>query len=218
MFIQITIDGVSAAGKSTVAREVAQKLNFYYVNSGYIFRSIALLALQNNIEQERTLKKWIDSLDFKFSGNEIFINEKKFNDDDLKSLSTQSKASQIAKYDFVRKKIDELIVNISKTTNIVIDGRSSGVFLFPESKNKFFFICDLDVRAKRRLVELGLSENSIEEVIFNLKERDKNDYERKDEPMQMAKDAICVNTSQMSINEIVEFIISHIRRNEYEKV
>ena len=213
LFNQITIDGGAATGKSTVARKVAEKLGYYHINSGYIFRCIAASEMLGNYlaQGNEVTENWINGLELTFSNKEIYVNGRNFFYGKVNSMEVSSKTAQIARFNSIREKVDGFALKISESTNIVIDGRSSGVFLFPNSKNKFFLTCNVYIRARRRLIELGMSDNELEEVVRRLQERDFEDSNRKVQPMQIAKDATCVDTSRMTIDEVVNTIIEHVK-------
>ena len=213
LFNQITIDGGAATGKSTVARKVAEQLGYYHINSGYIFRCIAASEMLGNYlaQGNEVTENWINELELSFFNKEIYVNDKNFFYNEVNSMEISSITAQIAGFNSIREKVDSFVVKISESTNIVIDGRSSGVFLFPNSKNKCFLNCDIYIRARRRLIELGMSDNELGEVVRRLQERDFKDFNRKVQPMQIAKDAIRIDTTRMTIDEVVNTIIQHVK-------
>ncbi len=215
----IAIDGPAASGKSTTAKLLAKKLKYVYIDTGAMYRACALDALNNNVSLKdlKKLRKLIDKIDIqiKYSdeGNKIYLHgkdvSKRIREADISKMS-----SEIAVIDFVRTKMVDLQRKMGENGGIIMDGRDIGTVVFPNADYKFFMIADVDKRAKRRLKEL--KEKGIDTDFDTVKKeliwRDKNDSSRKISPLKKAKDAIEIDTSDMTIQEQVDAIYKIIEK------
>ncbi len=211
--ITIAIDGFSSTGKSTIAKLIAKKYNYIYVDTGAMYRAVTLFAKQHNLVGENFLKK--DSLisnlsnislHFKFNENlgfaEIFLNSKNV-EQEIRNLEISQLVSKVAAISEVRKKLVAEQQLMGKNGGIVMDGRDIGTVVFPNADLKLFMTASADKRAKRRykeLVERG-DQVRFDEILFNVQERDRLDSTRKDSPLVKADDAIEFDNSDMSIDE-----------------
>jgi len=214
----IAIDGPAASGKSTTAKQLAIKLKYIYIDTGAMYRASGLCTLLQSIslDDEVALKEMLDKIsiriEYEEDGNKIFLNEEdvteRIREADITKLS-----SQIAVIGMVRKKMVELQRKIGENGGVIMDGRDIGTVVFPNADFKFFMIADVKTRALRRWEETKEKDESItlEEIKEELIWRDKNDTTRGISPLKQAEDAIPVDTSQMSINEQVQFIYNKIK-------
>ena len=221
----ISIDGTSSTGKSTIARRIAKKLNFTYIDSGSMYRAVTYFCLKNGIIYDNKIekKKLNDNLDkilidFKLnpknSQNEISLNNN-FIDSKLRSLEIADHVSNIAKQKNVRDHILKIQHQLSKKNNIVMDGRDIGTVVFPNAKYKFFLTANSETRAKRRYDEMkknGLNV-SYNDVLENIISRDKDDSTRTYSPLKVPDDALTINTENLSLNELEKVIINFISNN-----
>ncbi len=211
--ITIAIDGFSSTGKSTIAKLLAKKYNYIYVDTGAMYRAVSLYAKNKNIINNISLNtnKLIASLNdisLKFVYNkslgyaEIFLNGDNV-ESEIRSLEVSQLVSKVAAVSEVRKKLVTAQQNMGKEGGIVMDGRDIGTVVFPKAELKLFITASADKRAERRyreLIEKG-DKVSYEDVLLNVKERDRIDSTRKDSPLIKADDAIEIDNSVMGIQE-----------------
>ena len=220
----VTIDGPAASGKSTTAKLVAKKLGISYLDTGGMYRCITFYFMKNNIsyneislakshlkELNLSIREKNDTQHFYINGIDV-TNEIRTND-------VSKNVSKISSLHFVRKKMVEMQRIYAKEKSIIVEGRDIGTVVFPKADYKFFLYADEKVRAKRRQKDLSNNgENqSLEELIDEIRLRDKLDSERENAPLMKAKDAIVIDTSVMTINEQVDSIIDKIKSNRKGK-
>ena len=222
--ITIAIDGFSSTGKSTIAKLIAKKYNFIYVDTGAMYRAVALFAMQNNfitndfMDQTNLIKNLKEiTLSFQFNMNlgfaEMFLNNVNV-EKEIRTLEVSQFVSKIATISEVRKKLVSEQQEMGKQGGIVMDGRDIGTVVFPNAHLKLFMTASADKRAMRRYNELiAIGDNvSFEDILFNVQERDRIDSTRKDSPLIMADDAIEFDNSDMGITEQFDEICSVIDR------
>ena len=222
--ITIAIDGFSSTGKSTIAKLIAKKYNFIYVDTGAMYRAVALFAMQNKfitndfMDQTNLIKNLKEiTLSFQFNMNlgfaEMFLNNVNV-EKEIRTLEVSQFVSKIATISEVRKKLVSEQQEMGKQGGIVMDGRDIGTVVFPNAHLKLFMTASADKRATRRYNELiAIGDNvSFEDILFNVQERDRIDSTRKDSPLIMADDAIEFDNSDMGITEQFDKICSVIDR------
>jgi len=222
--ITIAIDGFSSTGKSTIAKLIAKKYNFIYVDTGAMYRAVTLFAMQNNfiasdfMDQTNLVKNLKEiTLSFQFNMNlgfaEMFLNNVNV-EKEIRTLQVSQFVSQIATISEVRKKLVSEQQEMGKKGGIVMDGRDIGTVVFPNAHLKLFMTASADKRATRRYKELiAIGDNvSFEDILFNVQERDRIDSTREDSPLVMADDAIEFDNSDMGITEQFLKICSVIDR------
>ena len=222
--ITIAIDGFSSTGKSTIAKLIAKKYNFIYVDTGAMYRAVTLFAMQNNLisngfmDQTNLIKNLKEiTLSFQFNMNlgfaEMFLNNVNV-EKEIRTLQVSQFVSKIATISEVRKKLVSEQQEMGKQGGIVMDGRDIGTVVFPNAHLKLFMTASADKRAMRRYNELiAIGDNvSFEDILFNVQERDRIDSTRIDSPLIMADDAIEFDNSDMGITEQFDKICSVIDR------
>lgn len=212
--INIAIDGPSGAGKSTLAKALAKALNIYYLDTGSMYRSAAYAALKYGIDisDKEQVDAFIDNLDI----HTVYYNGEQQNIVDgqnvmpyIRTPEVSKAASDISAYPSVRYKLVDMQRETSKKYDLVLDGRDIGTFVLPDTKYKYFVTADIEERAKRRhieLVEKGIQQ-SLDEVLKDMKQRDNNDSTRSLAPLKKADDAVLVDTTNLSIDETVALIM-----------
>jgi cytidylate kinase len=211
--ITIAIDGFSSTGKSTLAKQLAKHLGYIYVDTGAMYRAIALFAMQNNfiskdsLDTESLLKALPNiKLQFQFNANlgyaEIYLNGSNV-EKEIRTIEVSSFVSRIAEISEVRSKLVEQQQEMGKNKGIVMDGRDIGTVVFPDAELKIFMTSSPETRAQRRFDELQAKGDvvSFEEVLQNVQERDYIDTHRADSPLVMADDAIEIDNSYLTREE-----------------
>ena len=216
--ITIAIDGFSSTGKSTIAKLLAKKYNYIYVDTGAMYRAVALFAKKNQFIREDffDVEKLISSLDsisleFCFNENlgfaEMFLNDENV-ENEIRTLEISQLVSKVAAISEVRKKLVAEQQAIGKNGGIVMDGRDIGTVVFPFAELKIFMTASVDKRAMRRYTELIDKGDAVsyEEILQNVLERDRIDSTREDSPLIKATDAIEIDNSDLGIQEQFERI------------
>ena len=216
----IAIDGPAASGKSTTAKQLAKKLKYIYIDTGAMYRASGLCTLLQNIRLDNkvALKKMLDKIsiriEYEEEGNRIYLNGKDVSER-IREADVTKLSSQIAVIGIVRKKMVELQRKMGEDGGVIMDGRDIGTVVFPNADFKFFMIANVRTRALRRWKEVkDTGENiTLEEVEEELIWRDKNDTTREISPLKQAEDAIPIDTSGMTIDEQVKFILDIIKKD-----
>ncbi|MFV0471713.1 MAG: (d)CMP kinase [Paludibacteraceae bacterium] len=210
--IIVAIDGFSSCGKSTMAKKMAKKAGYIYVDTGAMYRAVALFAIENgwmneNSINEKELKKHIDEINISFKTNENGLQETYLNgkniEKEIRTLNVANGASRISTIGFVREEMVRQQQALGLQKGIVMDGRDIGTVVFPDAELKIFLTADPEVRAKRRYDELRFNGEQIEyyEVLANVKERDERDQNRTESPLRKADDAIVIDNSYLTMSE-----------------
>ena len=216
----VTIDGPAGSGKGTISKLVSKTLGFHYLDSGAIYRIIALNAKTKNLDtnQITQILELIDGLEINFADEKVFLGCKDITDS-IRSELIGKFASQIAKNELIREKILGLQKSFFKPPGLVADGRDMGTVVFPEAKVKIFLTASIEERANRRYKQLILKENNVNltDLIERIKLRDESDTNRKISPLKTAKDAYLIKTDNLSINQSFEKVMEIIRSKEEQK-
>lgn len=220
--ITVAIDGYSSCGKSTIAKALAQKLGYNYIDTGAMYRAVTLYCLQNDIIKKNKvdLQKLLASLDninVSFDYNtltkvsEVFLNGEHV-EREIRTMEVANNVSVVSSIKEVREKMVMIQREIGKNKGVVMDGRDIGTNVFPDAELKLFMTADNDVRTQRRLDEL-LSKgeyHSFEDVKQNLLKRDYDDTHRKENPLRQAKDAIVLDNTDLNKEEQLEYVVKLI--------
>lgn len=211
--ITIAIDGYSSTGKSTIAKELAKKLAYLYVDTGAMYRAVTLFAMQNGFFKdgvflEDIFLKELDNITLKFIFNpklgfsEMFLNGKNV-EKEIRSLDVSKLVSKIATISEVRKKLVAQQKEYGKNKGVVMDGRDIGTVVFPDAELKLFMTASPEKRAQRRYKELLKRGDKVsyDEILKNVQHRDFIDSNRKDSPLRKAKDAIVFDNSNMGLKD-----------------
>ena len=216
----VTIDGPAGSGKGTISKLVSKALGFGYLDSGAIYRIIALKAKTNNLDtnQINQILKLIDGLEINFVDEKVFSGSKDITDL-IRSELIGKFASEIAKNELIREKILGLQKSFFKPPGLVADGRDMGTVVFPEAKVKIFLTASIEERANRRYKQLILKENNVNliDLFDTIKLRDESDTNRKISPLKAANDAFLIKTDNLSITQSFEKVMEIIRSKVEEK-
>jgi cytidylate kinase len=194
----VAIDGPAGAGKSTVARAVARRLGFTYLDSGALYRCVALLALES---PDRTPARLAQEARIEL-GARVLLDGRDVTEE-IRTLEVSEKASQVAADPDVRKALVAMQREFVSRGDLVAEGRDIGTVVAPDAALKVFLIADPAERARRRAVELGLDR---EAVLEELRQRDQRDAEREHSPLRAAADAVVLDTTGLSVEQAVERI------------
>lgn len=210
----VAIDGPAGAGKSTIAKMIAQSLNFIYIDTGAMYRAIGLYCLENKIAADnyQQIQQAVEALkitiEYQNGEQQVLMNARNVTDL-LRSSDVSHMASNIAVHQSVRLKLVDLQRQMASKNNVVMDGRDIGTYVLPEATLKIFLTASVEVRAKRRWQEF--QQKGIDKDLFvlqkDISERDDRDMKREFAPLKKAEDGIEVDTSQMTITQVVEEII-----------
>ena len=216
----IAIDGPAGSGKSTIAKLVAKDMGLVYLDTGAMYRLVTLKALNEGIlgndglNELDKIKKLLDDLNIDIRGNGFYLDDVDVSEEIRKPVVSEN-VSDVAAIREVREKMVDLQRKFSESKNVILDGRDIGTVVFPNADLKIFLVADARERAKRRhreLIEKG--ENvEIEEIYENILKRDKIDSTRKESPLKKAKDAVEVDTTSKSIEEVKNEILRMVNSN-----
>lgn len=206
----VAIDGPAGAGKSTVARKVADFFGFTYVDTGAMYRAIAWKALQDGVDldQELAITKLAESLHFELDPKGIRVNGLQLTDE-IRTPQVSTMASAVATMVGVRQVLVKKQQEIARIQNVVMDGRDIGTHVLPDADLKIFLTASIEERAMRRYKELihkGLTAD-LKTLQEEIRRRDENDQNRAHAPLRQAEDAVLVDTTNRSFEEVVESII-----------
>lgn len=210
----IAIDGPAGAGKSTIAKLLARKLDYIYVDTGAMYRAMAIYFLRQNLNPDRKqeIKEACQQVEveimYKDGEQQVILNKENVTHL-LRTEEVGKMASAVSIYPAVREKLIELQRTLAEKTDVIMDGRDIGTYVLPDAMLKIYLTADVEIRAQRRFLELqekGM-ECDLEEIKRDIEQRDYQDMHRENSPLKQAADAVCINTSQMTIEEIVEKII-----------
>lgn len=214
MSFNIAIDGPAGAGKSTIAKNIAKKMNLIYVDTGAMYRAMGIHLLRNNISlsDEVAISRECNYADItiKYENGEqvVYLNGENVNPI-LRTEEVGNMASACSVYKDVRTKLVELQQKLARETDVIMDGRDIGTVVLPDAAVKIYLTASVEVRAKRRYDELTAKgvECDLEKIKEEIAERDHRDMTRENSPLCQAKDAILVDSSNLTIEEVVETII-----------
>lgn len=212
--IRIAVDGPSGAGKSTIAKAIAEKLKIDYIDTGAMYRAVGYKMLRENIAMDDlcALEAMLADTEIDFSGGNIYLDGENINGK-IRTEEISKQASDCSALGIVRAKLTEQQQKMGEKKSVVMDGRDIGTVVFPDAEYKFYITASAEVRAERRyreLIEKG-QEASLEKVLADIKQRDHNDSTREINPLRKAEDAVEVDTTEMTIEEVINRICKEMR-------
>ncbi len=221
--MQIAIDGPASAGKSTVAKIIAQKLGFTYIDTGAMYRACTVIARRNKIDygDEAQILAAVDHDGIRFenidgeqkvfAGNEDITRE-------IRTPEVSANVSQVSALSGVREKMVSLQRQMAGQMNVVMDGRDIGTTVLPDAEVKIFLVASARSRAQRRLLDLqqqGIkSDQTVEQIEKSIAERDYKDSHRAISPLKKAKDAVEIDTTSMNITQVVDAILAEVAKKQ----
>lgn len=211
----IAIDGPGGAGKSTIARLLAEELGYLHLDTGAMYRAVTLAALNKNIDfnDDNALTETAEEIEIDFNEDgEIFLNGENVSSE-IRSQAVNENVSKTAAVKGVRETLVKKQKKLAEEHKVVMDGRDITTVVLPNADHKFFLTASLEERARRRFEEMKRKdmEVSLEDIKENIKNRDKLDSERKHSPLKKADDAVEIDSTELSIEEVVEKIKSFIK-------
>lgn len=207
---QVAIDGPAGSGKSSISELVATKLGFVHIDTGAMYRAVTLEALRRKIDLNNEAEySFVDSIEIVYINDKTFLNHEDVSEE-IRSLEVTRNVSLVSSYKAVRDKMVQFQRLSAKNGYVLMDGRDIGTTVLPNADVKIFLTASPEERAKRRLKELeqkGIKE-SFETVLNDIKVRDYKDSHREISPLKKAEDAILVDTTSMTIEEVCNTIVS----------
>ena len=216
----IAIDGPAGAGKSTIAKKLANILNYNYLDTGAMYRAVTYSILQNKIDinNKEEIKNLLQNINIsilpskKNEPTKILLNQKEITQE-IRKPKINKFVSKVAKIKIIRDKLVRQQRQIGSKNNIILDGRDIGTRVFPEADFKFFLTASLDERAKRRYHEIkdNNPDLTLKQIKHKLKKRDQIDKKRQHSPLVIAEDAIEIDTTKLNINEVLSLILDRLK-------
>ena len=213
----IAIDGTAGSGKSTTAKELAKRLNFFHIDSGSLYRVVTYFCILNKInsKEDELLKIALNDISIELDNKNILLNGK----DVSSEIRVHNVSSSVSKYSaniIIRNKLSHLQRELAKGKDVVVEGRDIATNVFPEANFKFYLSATAEVRADRRYSQMLKTDSEIDiskdQVLKNLIKRDQLDMNREHSPLIKSDDAIEIDTTDLNINEQVELIIKTINK------
>ena len=204
---QVAIDGPAGSGKSTISKKVCDILGFTHIDTGAMYRSVTLEALNRGVDLENHESyAFLNDISIVYENDKIILNGKSVGRE-IRSTRVADNVSTVAKMAVVREKMVELQQKAALHGKILMDGRDIGYVVLPNANIKIFLTASVEERAKRRYKELSNTETNYQEVLENIKTRDYKDSNRELNPLRQAEDAILLDTTNMTIDEVVAEIV-----------
>lgn len=207
--MKIAIDGPAGSGKSTIAKDIAKRLNIIYVDTGAMYRAITLKLLD---KKENEYEDILKETKIEFKDGNIFLDDVDVSNK-IRTNEISKKTSELSKNPMIRKYLVALQQDMVKKESVVMEGRDIASVVIPDADYKFFLTATPEERAKRRFLQLKEKDNSLtyEEVLKDLKIRDKNDTSREVSPLTKAEDAIVIDSTNLDYEETISKILSYIK-------
>lgn len=217
--INVAIDGPAGAGKSSIAKAVSKRTGFIYADTGALYRSVALSVLKKGIDPENKpmVCSLLSSLNIKLgyeNGEQrVYVNDEDVSDK-IRTPEVSMGASAVSAIPEVRQFLFDLQKKIASENNVIMDGRDIGTVVLPNAELKIFLTASPEERARRRMLETDDKSISFEEILRDIIKRDENDMNRAVSPLKQAEDAVLVDTTNMTKDEVIDYIESLIRKTE----
>lgn len=213
MKLTIAVDGPAGAGKSTIARIISERFNIMYINTGAMYRAVALFAMRQNLaaSDRDGLVRLINSLDMRFDKNRLIVNGEDVSELIIKP-EVSNRVSEYASVKEVREHLLMLQQGMAKKYDVIMDGRDIGTAVLKDAFIKFYLVASAEERASRRYRELAEKGMDVdfESILEDMNKRDYTDSNRELNPLRKAHDAIEIDSSKLSIDEVVKVMSEHI--------
>ncbi len=219
--LRVAIDGPGGTGKSTIAKAIAERFGIEYIDTGAMYRSIALKTILCNIEpeDEQAISYMLKDTTIDFSDNRAILDGNDVGDR-IRTNEISMRASSVSKHLCVRNKVDEVSKYLASTRNVVMEGRDIGTVVIPDAEVKIFMTAKPETRARRRVEQLQLAgkEADYDQVLKEINDRDYQDSHRAINPLKQAEDAVYLDTSDLSIEENIDAVADIITDKSGHKV
>jgi len=219
--MQVAIDGPASSGKSTISKLIAKENHFVYLDTGAMYRVVTLAVLRNkiSIDDHEAIEKLVQTIEIGFSMQDgkqsVYMNGEDVTDE-IRSVEVTKNVSAVSAIKEVRTRLVHLQQEIAENHSIIMDGRDIGTVVLPQAEIKIFLVASVEERAKRRFIEnqeKGI-EMSYEELVEDIRRRDHIDSTRKESPLKKAEDAIEIDTTTMTIEDVVKTVTALIQKNQ----
>ena len=217
MSLIVAIDGPAGSGKGTVTKLIANQLDLQYIDTGAMYRCVALKMLEENVnlEDEEKIKEILENIQIDLQGSKVFLNGRDITKE-IRTIEVSNFASPVSAIGFIRTKMVDLQRNLANGKNVIMEGRDIGTVVFPDANVKIYLDASPEERARRRVEqnEKNGIESDYEQILKDIIERDTRDMSRENSPLKKADDAILLDTTKLTIEEVIEKIISIIEVSE----
>lgn len=210
---QVAIDGPAGSGKSTISKFIADRLKMTHIDTGAMYRAVTLLAIENNIDLNNEEEyKFLEDVTISYHDDHIYIGERNV-EEEIRSRDVTNNVSLVSSFPYVRKKMVDLQKKTASKGEVIMDGRDIGTVVLPNAKVKVFLTANVEERAKRRQLEKKEKGHivNLDKLVEEIQTRDLKDSTRKESPLKKADDAIEIDTTFLTIDEVVEKIIELIK-------
>ncbi|WP_026400170.1 (d)CMP kinase [Acholeplasma equifetale] len=209
---QVAIDGPAGSGKSTISKLIADRLQMIHIDTGAMYRAVTLLAIEKKINlHDENAYQFLESVNISYRDNKIYIDDRDVTEE-IRSKEVTNNVSLVSSFPYVRNQLVEIQKKAAENGRIIMDGRDIGTVVLPNADVKIFLTANVEERAKRRQKEKMLKGQHIqlEKLVEEITIRDIKDSTRKESPLKKAKDAIEIDTTNLTVDETVDKIIGLI--------